>query len=303
MKKNKRTTKTFILAGTLAGAVVMTTTLPGTALAAQQSMSSVTEQAQIQPIGDGSNKYIMKSDGFYCLDVNGAKSNQAEIHYFQDYEIDGTVFDGYYYHDADGKFKACSPHMEHLKGVTVFKNTASEETTDTQTTQETEKFDGFYFVNNLGRLSAAPQVRYIDNLAIDGITLNGYYYFDENGRMVTEPGIHSLEMDCYEMNFDGSYYFGGANGALVQENTVTTDGFIVDDTGKVINLDDLGIDNLKPQLENLLSGYQGTWSVYVKDLNEDKEFLINDTPLYSASLIKPFVMAKTYQDMEQVRTD
>lgn len=26
-------------------------------------------------------------------------------------------------------------------------------------------------------------------------------------------------------------------------------------------------------------------------------------PLYSASLIKPFVMAKTYQDMEQVRTD
>ena len=28
MKKNKRTTKTFILAGTLAGAVVMTTTLP-----------------------------------------------------------------------------------------------------------------------------------------------------------------------------------------------------------------------------------------------------------------------------------
>ena len=99
MKKNKRTTKTFILAGTLAGAVVMTTTLPDTALAAQQSMSSVTEQAQIQPIGDGSNKYIMKSDGFYCLDVNGAKSNQAEIHYFQDYEIDGTVFDGYYYHD------------------------------------------------------------------------------------------------------------------------------------------------------------------------------------------------------------
>ena len=186
MKKNKRTTKTFILAGTLAGAVVMTTTLPGTALAAQQSMSSVTEQAQIQPIGDGSNKYIMKSDGFYCLDVNGAKSNQAEIHYFQDYEIDGTVFDGYYYHDADGKFKACSPHMERLKGVTVFKNTEAEETTDAQKTQETDKFDGFYFVNNLGRLSAAPQVRYIDNLAIDGITLNGYYYFDENGYMVVD---------------------------------------------------------------------------------------------------------------------
>ena len=208
--------------------------------------------------------------------MNGAGSTQAEIHYFQDYEIDGTVFDGYYYHDADGKFKACSPHMEHLKGVAVFGDKTDEEA-DTQNAQEAEKFDGYYFVNNLGRLSAAPQVRYIDNLAIDGITLNGYYYFDENGRLVTEPGIHSLEMDCCEMNFDGSYYFGGTNGALLQESTVTDDGFIVDDTGKIVNMDDLGMDNLKPQLEKMLSGYQGTWSVYVKDLNEEKEILINES--------------------------
>lgn len=307
MRKNKRTAKSFIAAGTLAGAVSIMMAFPHYAPAAQQSLSSVTEQAQIQPIGDGSGKYIMKSDGFYCLDVNGARSTQAEVHYFHDYEIDETVFDGYYYHDTDGKFKACNPHMERLKSVAAFENKA-DETTEAdaqaaQTTQTAEKFDGFYFVNNLGRLSAAPQVRYIDNLAIDGITLNGYYYFDENGRMVTEPGIHSLEMNCYEINFDGSYYFGGINGALLQESTVTSDGFIVDDTGKVLNLDNLGIDNLKPQLENILSGYQGTWSVYVKDLNEDKEIVINDTQLYSASLIKAFVMAKTYQDMEQVKAN
>ena len=55
--------------------------------------------------------------------------------------------------------------------------------------------------------------------------------------------------------------------------------------------------------EKMLSGYQGTWSVYVKDLNEEKEILINDTSLYSASLIKAFVMAKTYEDMEQVKAD
>ena len=306
MRKNRQTAKyhikSYIIAGSLAGAISMALALPASVMAAQQSLASVTGQAQIQPMGDGSGKYMMKSDGFYCLDVNGAGSNQAEIHYFQDYEIDGTVFDGYYYHDADGKFKACSPHMEHLKGVAVFGDKTDEEA-GTQNAQEAEKFDGYYFVNNLGRLSAAPQVRYIDNLAIDGSTLNGYYYFDENGRLVTEPGIHSLEMDCYEMNFDGSYYFGGTNGALLQESTVTDDGFIVDDTGKIVNMDDLGIDNLKPQLEKMLSGYQGTWSVYVKDLNEEKEILINDTSLYSASLIKAFVMAKTYEDMEQVKAD
>ena len=306
MRKNRQTAKyhikSYIIAGSLAGAISMALVLPVPVMAAQQSLASVTGQAQIQPMGDGSGKYMMKSDGFYCLDVNGAGSTQAEIHYFQDYEIDGTVFDGYYYHDTDGKFKACSPHMEHLKGVAVFGDKTDEEA-DTQNAQEAEKFDGYYFVNNLGRLSAAPQVRYIDNLAIDGITLNGYYYFDENGRLVTEPGIHSLEMDCYEMNFDGSYYFGGTNGALLQKSTVTDDGFIVDDTGKIVNMDDLGMDNLKPQLEKMLSGYQGTWSVYVKDLNEEKEILINDTSLYSASLIKAFVMAKTYEDMEQVKAD
>lgn len=41
----------------------------------------------------------------------------------------------------------------------------------------------------------------------------------------------------------------------------------------------------------------------MKDLNEEKEILINDTSLYSASLIKAFVMAKTYEDMEQVKAD
>ena len=189
MRKNRQTAKyhikSYIIAGSLAGAISMALALPVPVMAAQQSLASVTGQAQIQPMGDGSGKYMMKSDGFYCLDVNGAGSTQAEIHYFQDYEIDGTVFDGYYYHDADGKFKACSPHMEHLKGVAVFGDKTDEEA-DTQNAQEAEKFDGYYFVNNLGRLSAAPQVRYIDNLAIDGITLNGYYYFDENGRLIPE---------------------------------------------------------------------------------------------------------------------
>ena len=124
MRKNRQTAKyhikSYIIAGSLAGAISMALALAVPVMAAQQSLASVTGQAQIQPMGDGSGKYMMKSDGFYCLDVNGAGSTQAEIHYFQDYEIDGTVFDGYYYHDTDGKFKACSPHMEHLKGVAVF---------------------------------------------------------------------------------------------------------------------------------------------------------------------------------------
>ena len=50
----------------------------------------------------------------------------------------------------------------------------------------------------------------------------------------------------------------------------------------------------------LISGYDGEWSVYVKDLESNEDFVLNDKPLYSASLIKAFVMAKTYQDMDDV---
>lgn len=87
---------------------------------------------------------------------------------------------------------------------------------------------------------------------------------------------------------------------LVQEAGMTEDGFPVDETGKVTGLENLGIDTLKPQLEAMISGYDGEWSVYVKDLESNEDFVLNDKPLYSASLIKAFVMAKTYQDMDDV---
>ena len=60
------------------------------------------------------------------------------------------------------------------------------------------------------------------------------------------------------------------------------------------------MDTLEPQLTSMLSGYDGTWSVYVKDLATDEEIILNDTQIYSASLIKVFVMAKTYEDMDTV---
>ena len=161
-------------------------------------------------------------------------------------------------------------------------------------------FDGYYMVNNLGKLTAAPQVRYISNYVIDNTTYDGYYYFDENGKMVTETGTHELEMASNGQIFSGTYYFGGPNGALLQEAGVTEDGFPVDATGKVTALDDLGMDTLEPQLTSMLSGYDGTWSVYVKDLDTDEEIILNDTQIYSASLIKAFVMAKTYEDMDTV---
>ncbi len=74
----------------------------------------------------------------------------------------------------------------------------------------------------------------------------------------------------------------------------------MDEEGRLENLDDLGMDNLESTLGGLLEGFEGQWSVYVKDLNEDEELLINNQQMYSASLIKAFVLAASYQNYEAV---
>lgn len=250
----------------------------------QEQMLSATEEAQIRPIGDGTDRYLLKSEGFFCLNGDGTRCDTAEVHYFDHMEIDGTVLNGFYYHDDSGRFRAESPHVVQIKGAVC----------------KDQDFDGLYMVNSLGKLTAAPQVRYIDSLTVDKTVYDGYYFFDENGRMTTEPGLHELEMTSNGRHFSGTYYFGGENGVLVQEAGLTEEGFPVDETGKVSDLENLGMDTLEPQLESMLSSYDGEWSVYVKNLDTDEVISINNKPMYSASLIKAFVMAKTYADMDLV---
>lgn len=272
----------------LLGAALLSLSLTVPAYGAEtgsESLLSVSEESQIKPITDGSGKYLLKSDGFYCLNADGTKENIPAVHYFDYMEIDGTILDGYFYHDADGRFTAGNGRMVHLTGITC----------------GDAVFDGFYMIHNLGKMSAAPRVCYFENFAIDGLTLNGYYYFDENSRLATEAGIRELEMSCNGRLFDGAYYFGGSGGALLSEAGTTPEGFPVDADGKVNGLDNLGMDTLKPQLESMISEYTGEWSVFVKNLGTGEEILLNNRSMYSASLIKAFTLAASYDNMENVR--
>ena len=287
-----RQKKIFRVLAVCLTASMLTQAVPaaGAQQTAQGSLGSVTEESQILPIPDGSGKYILKSSGFYCLNEDGTRENAPAVHYFDHFVIDGTVFDGYYYHDENGKFVAGNPHMVQIRNLTA----PTEDGSGAEVS-----FDGCYMVNNLGKLSASPQVRYMDNLVVDKTTYNGLYYFDQYGKMVTDPGIHYLEMNAAGQMFDGYYYFGGENGVLVQEEGTTPEGFPVDGTGKV-ETKDLGMEGLETRLTELFGSYDGIWSVYVKDLTNDKEFQLNSQPLYSASLIKAFVMAQTYANMDTV---
>lgn len=55
---------------------------------------------------------------------------------------------------------------------------------------------------------------------------------------------------------------------------------------------------LEWELEEYLSHADGTWSVYVKNLDTDLDFSMNNQPMYAASLIKLFVMESAYENME-----
>ena len=98
----------FCLSTVMLAQPVFATTVQQTA---QGSLGSVTEESQILPIPGENGKYILKSNGFYCLNEDGTKENTPAVYYFDHYEIDGTVFDGYYYHDESGKFTAGNSHM------------------------------------------------------------------------------------------------------------------------------------------------------------------------------------------------
>lgn len=56
---------------------------------------------------------------------------------------------------------------------------------------------------------------------------------------------------------------------------------------------------LKGQLEQMVSGYKGDWSIYVKNLDTNEYILINDKSMCAASTIKLFCMAATYERIEQ----
>lgn len=59
-----------------------------------------------------------------------------------------------------------------------------------------------------------------------------------------------------------------------------------------------GLDMLEPVLEEEISGYDGDWSVYLKNLNTGEEFVLNDRPMKSASVMKLFILGTVYRAFE-----
>ena len=145
------------------------------------------------------------------------------------------------------------PYLAYLKNLSV----SSEEDGYTA--------DGCYMINNLGQdfCCTSDQV-YPAADTLNGKTYDSYYYFDENGKMNTDPGIFYISMDSNGRSFDGYYYFG-ENGVLASEAGTTSQGYVYDADGRIQNMDEGGIQRLKLSLQEMVTDFEGEWSIYVKD--------------------------------------
>lgn len=168
---------------------------------------------------------------------------------------------------------------------------------------------------------------------------SGYYYFSKTGRIDQRKRFHTLNTKIGSLRFKGSYYFGETSGRLMQkagwvtvkgkklalsgngrlytnrwykgyyllaDGTIATSRHIsgnlyVDADGKRCTKEEVRLGKLKKKLESTISGYSGTWSVYVKDLKTGDWLSINETNMYPASVVKLFTMEAVYAGVNEKR--
>ncbi len=59
------------------------------------------------------------------------------------------------------------------------------------------------------------------------------------------------------------------------------------------------LDELKASISNYIQDKAGTWAVYVENLEDGSNFEINNKKMVAASLIKLFIMGKTYEEIDK----
>lgn len=64
-----------------------------------------------------------------------------------------------------------------------------------------------------------------------------------------------------------------------------------------LSLNSMTWDQLEAELNDMIDGYSGEWSVYIKDLSNDEVISINDKPMDSASLIKLYIMGAVLEQI------
>ena len=255
--------------------------------------------------------------GFYMFDKNGMLLQKQAVYYFEKQTERHVVFSGYHCTSPSGRFLVESRGLVYLKHLRC----------------RDKIFDGYFYMDDHGRLSNPAQMRKIKAKNVAGTSFGtGYYYFDSYGKLGTKGKFYSLRQTLDGHSFNGSYYFEGNNGSLyrkagwitvgskmyylssygrkytkcwksgyylqedgtIAKNKKVADGTYVDCDGRKCKQEEMALSGLKKQLSSMTSRWGGSWSVYVKNLDTGDVLNLNETAMYPASVIKTFVMAATF---------
>lgn len=153
-----------------------------------------------------------------------------------------------------------------------------------------------YYANSSGRVSTGWKTikskRYL--FASTGIMQTGwytasgktYYLSPSTGAMAT--GWTKIGSKKYYFNSKGVM----AKNTWIGQRYVNASG-VYDSSKK------LPLSNLQKELKSAINSCPGTWSVYVKNLDTNESFTINNCRVYAASLIKLYAMSAAYERIKQ----
>lgn len=165
---------------------------------------------------------------------------------------------------------------------------------------------GYYMFDGRGCLCKRRRF-YRVNTVIGSKRFKGTYYFGgDYGSLYRRAGWKTINGYTYLLGFEGKryenrwkygYYFN-ANGKIVKNRKIS-EGVYVDCDGRRCTEAEMEISSLKKKLRTMLNSYYDSWSVYVKDLKTGGVVNLNESAMYSASIIKPFVMASTFDQIQK----
>lgn len=173
----------------------------------------------------------------------------------------------------------------------------------------------YYFDDETGWMITGSHIeedgiRYYDE---NGVMVTGFYilegntyYFDKSGKMVTglqtiqeatyyfdDNGI--LQKSCFLKGLDGNsqhiFYFDADGKSVTGKHTIDEKDYYFNDDG-VLTVD---IEYLRKGINKIIKKYDGSISVYYKDLNSNQSLSIKDAVYYPCSIIKLPALMAVYQ--------
>ena len=149
-----------------------------------------------------------------------------------------------------------------------------------------------YYANSSERVSTGWKTikgkRYL--FASTGIMQTGWYTKDKKTYYLS-PSTGAAATGWTKI--DGKKYYFDKNGVMARSTWIGER--YVNSAGAYVPGKKPPLSNLQKELKTAIKSCSGTWSIYVKNLDTNESFTINNRRVYAASLIKLYAMSAAYQ--------